>query len=94
MSTQLGVGDQGLQEPRGDVGHCQWTVHQQDSGEHSSTQELPCSMVVVDSQAASSTYTDKDMCGSPATDYGYRETGTLHQATLTGWVPWQPVADV
>ena len=27
------------------------------------------------------------MCGSPATDFGYRDPGLLHQAKLTGLKP-------
>ena len=36
-------------------------------------------------QATSSTYNASDMCGGPATDFGYRDPGMLHQVTLDGW---------
>ena len=36
--------------------------------------------------ANSSTYNASDMCGSPATDFGYRDPGLLHQVTMDGYV--------
>ena len=33
-------------------------------------------------KANSSTYSAKDMCGSPATGVGYIDPGTLHQVTM------------
>ncbi|XP_064404192.1 uncharacterized protein LOC135349586 [Halichondria panicea] len=40
-------------------------------------------------KAVSSMYTDKDMCGGPATGVGYRDAGTLHQATMNNLSPGQ-----
>lgn len=39
--------------------------------------------------ANTSTYTAKDMCGSPATDFGYRDPGMIHQVTLDNLTPGQ-----
>ena len=38
-------------------------------------------------QAITSSYSSSDMCGSPAIDFGYRDPGFLHKATLTGLQP-------
>ena len=38
-------------------------------------------------QASSFTYTAKDMCGSPATDVGYRDPGMIHQVTMDNLKP-------
>ena len=38
-------------------------------------------------QAESFTYNASEMCGSPATDFGYIDPGLLHQVTLTGLTP-------
>ena len=37
--------------------------------------------------ATTSTYTAKDMCGSPATDVGYRDPGKIHQVTMDNLKP-------
>ncbi|KAL5489146.1 hypothetical protein EMCRGX_G018204 [Ephydatia muelleri] len=38
-------------------------------------------------QASSSTYKAGDMCGSPATDFGFLDPGMLHQVTMDNLVP-------
>jgi len=38
-------------------------------------------------QATSGTYNASDMCGSPATDFGYRDPGLIHQVTMDGLTP-------
>ena len=35
-------------------------------------------------QANSSTYSARDMCGNPATDFGYSDPGLIHQVTMKG----------
>ena len=40
-------------------------------------------------EANTSTYTAKDMCGSPATDFGYRDPGMIHQVVLDNLSPGQ-----
>ena len=35
-------------------------------------------------QANSSSYNASDMCGSPATDFGYSDPGLIHQVTMDG----------
>ena len=39
--------------------------------------------------ANTSTYSAKDMCGSPATDFGYRDPGMLHHVTMDKLSPEQ-----
>ena len=40
-------------------------------------------------EAVTFTYSAKDMCGSPAKDYGYRDPGMIHQTTLNNLKPGQ-----
>ena len=35
-------------------------------------------------QALTSTYNASHMCGSPATDFGYRNPGLIHRVTMDG----------
>ncbi|KAL5499790.1 hypothetical protein EMCRGX_G011250 [Ephydatia muelleri] len=41
------------------------------------------------SMAASGTYSATDMCGSPATDFGFRDPGLIHRATMNNLTPGQ-----
>ena len=45
--------------------------------------EILCSPILF-LQASTSTYNASHMCGSPATDFGYRDPGMLHQVTMDG----------
>ena len=38
-------------------------------------------------EATTSTYSAKDMCGAPAIDFGYRDPGMIHQATMDNLKP-------
>lgn len=38
-------------------------------------------------EANTTTYTAKDMCGSPATDFGYRDPGMIHQVVMDNLKP-------
>ena len=38
-------------------------------------------------EASTFTYTAKDMCGPPATDFGYRDAGMIHQVTMDNLKP-------
>ena len=95
LLTQLAVGDKKPTDACGLLGRGERSLQVYESGECSSsrTHTHPHTHththnvhLCTHTQANTTTYGAEDMCGSPATDWGWRDPGLLHQVKLDKWV--------